>query len=162
VKQRLVKEGYDPRRITVIVNGLDPARFRGSQRGIHLRHELGLPPRAPLVAVFSRLNPLKGIEYFLDAAAGISVRFPEVRFLVVGEGRLLRDGVVVESPYKRELQGYARRLGLDGRVVFTGHRCDVPQLLSEVAVSVLPSLSEGLSNAVLESMATGVPVVATS
>src|SRR5207245_10444164 len=76
VKQRLVKEGYDPRRITVIVNGLDPARFRGSQRGIHLRHELGLPPRAPLVAVFSRLNPLKGIEYFLDAAAGISVRFP--------------------------------------------------------------------------------------
>src|SRR5437867_4020126 len=55
----------------------------------------------------------------------------------------------------------AKRLGLEGRVVFTGVRSDVAGVLSQVAVSVLPSLSEGVSNTVLESMAAGVPVVAT-
>ncbi len=71
------------------------------------------------------------------------------------------NGQVVE-PYKSELEGYALRLGLGGRVVFTGFRLDIPELLSEVAVSVLPCVSsEGLSNTLLESMAAGVPVVAT-
>jgi glycosyltransferase involved in cell wall biosynthesis len=162
VKHRLVEEGYDPGRITVISNGIDVARVGRSERGTHLRHELGLPPRAPVVAVFSRLNPLKGIEYFLEAAASVGARFPEARFLVVGDGHVLQDGVVVDSPYKRELEAHAVRLGLEGRVVFAGFRLDVPDLLSEVAISVLPSLSEGLSNSVLESMGAGVPVVATA
>jgi glycosyltransferase involved in cell wall biosynthesis len=93
---------------------------------------------------------MKGIQYFLDAAVILAERFPEARFLVVGDG---------ES--RRELEGHAGRLGLGRRVVFTGFRCDVPELLSEAEVCVLPSLSEGLSNALLESMAAGVPVVAT-
>src|SRR5207249_10888365 len=59
------------------------------------------------------------------------------------------------------LEAMAKRLGLEGRVVFTGVRSDVADVLSQVAVSVLPSLSEGVSNTVLESMAAGVPVVAT-
>src|SRR5256886_4183628 len=69
--------------------------------------------------------------------------------------------MVVDSPYKRELEGYAVQLGLGERVVFAGFRLDVPEILAEVAVSVLPSLSEGLSNVLLESMAAGAPVVAT-
>src|SRR5262249_5467856 len=63
--------------------------------------------------------------------------------------------------YRRELEDHIWRLGLKGRVVFTGFRSDVSDLLSDVTVSVLPSLSEGLSNAVLESMASAIPVVAT-
>jgi glycosyltransferase involved in cell wall biosynthesis len=70
--------------------------------------------------------------------------------------------VVQENVYRAELEALARRLGLEGRIVFTGFRLDVPDLLSEVTVSVLPSLSEGLSNTILESMAAGVPVVATT
>jgi L-malate glycosyltransferase len=161
IKQRLVAEGHRAERITVIPNGLDPARFGRRGGGAGLRHELGLSAGAPLVAMFARLGPLKGIEYFLEAAAQVAAGFPEVRFLVVGEGRIVEDGVIVDSPYKRELERKAARLGLARRVVFTGFRLDVPELLAEVAVSVLPSLSEGLSNAVLESMAAGVPVVAT-
>lgn len=162
IKVRLVGEGYDPGRITVISNGISLSRPEGRSAEGGLRRELGLPPEAPLVAVLSRLNHLKGIEYFLEAAARVATRFPEVRFAIVGDGRTICDGLIVESPYKRELEAHAVRLGLGGRVVFTGFRLDVPELLAEVAVSVLPSLSEGLSNAVLESMAAGVPVVATA
>jgi glycosyltransferase involved in cell wall biosynthesis len=163
IKQRLASDGYDAERITVITNGIDFAPFHRAPEPGRLRRELGLPTGAPLVAVFARLHPVKGIEYFLEAATGVSARFPAARFLVVGEGCIVRDGVVVESPYKQELKARAHRLGLADRVVFTGFRSDVPALLAEVSVSVLPCISnEGLSNSVLESMAAGVPVVATT
>jgi glycosyltransferase involved in cell wall biosynthesis len=150
IREALVKEGYAPCKIVVIRNGIMLSRFGKRQRGGLLRQELGLPLSAPLVMVSSRLNQMKGIQYFLDAAVILAQRFPEARFLVVGDG---------ES--RTELEAYAGRVGLGRRVVFTGFRCDVPELLSEAEVSVLPSLSEGLSNALLESMAAGVPVVAT-
>jgi glycosyltransferase involved in cell wall biosynthesis len=93
---------------------------------------------------------MKGIPYFLDAATVLAERFPDVCFLVVGDGAI-----------KRELEEQACRMGLGQRIAFTGFRSDVPELLSEAAVSVLPSLSEGTSNTLLESMAAGIPVIAT-
>ena len=66
-----------------------------------------------------------------------------------------------DEGYREALAACVARLGLEGRVVFTGLRLDVPEILSQVSVSVLPSLSEGLSNVLLESMAAGVPVIAT-
>jgi glycosyltransferase involved in cell wall biosynthesis len=150
IRDKLVEQGYAPGKIIVIRNGITLAKFGKRQRNSLLRQELALPLSAPLVVVFSRLNQMKGIQYFLDAAVILAGRFPDVRFLVVGDG---------ES--RKELEEYACRLGLGQRTVFTGFRSDVPELLSEAAVSVLPSLSEGLSNSLLESMAAGVPVVAT-
>ena len=155
VKTWLVNEGYDERRITVIRNGIDPAPFGRKATDGKLHQELGLPPGAPLVAVLCRLSPIKGIEYFLEAATTVAASAPEARFLIVGEAESK------DAEYRRRLEAYADRLGLGRRVVFTGLRLDVPEVLDEVAVSVLPSLSEGLSNVLLESMAAGVPVVAT-
>lgn len=150
IRDKLVEQGYAPDKIIVIRNGIALAKFGNRQRDSLLRQELALPVSAPLVMVFSRLNQMKGIQYFIDAAVILAALFPDVRFLVVGDG---------ES--RKELEEYARRQGLGPRTVFTGFRNDVPELLSEAAVSVLPSLSEGLSNTLLESMAAGVPVVAT-
>jgi glycosyltransferase involved in cell wall biosynthesis len=105
---------------------------------------------------------VKGLEDFLDAAALVARRNGAARFLIVGDGHVCRDGAVVpDAEYRQALEARARRLGLGDRVVFTGVRLDVPEVLAQVAVSVLPSLSEGLSNVVIESMAAGVPVVAT-
>ena len=155
VRRWLVEDGYDERRITVIRNGIDPAPYARKASPGKLHQELGLPPDAPLVAVLSRLSPIKGLEYFLEAAATVAAAAPDVRFLIVGEAEKK------DIEYARSLEAYANRLGLGRRVVFTGLRLDVPRVLDEVAVSVLPSLSEGLSNVLLESMAAGVPVVAT-
>jgi len=162
VRRWLVADGFRPERIVVIPNGVDLARFPPAAPRPGLRGELNLPPEAPVLAVLSRLTRLKGFEQFLEAAALVSARFPAARFMIVGDRSILRDGAVVgDAQYRAELQSLADRLGIGDRLVFTGYRMDVPAVLAEVSVSVLPSLSEGLSNAVLESMAAGVPVVAT-
>jgi L-malate glycosyltransferase len=155
VRQWLIDQGYDESRITVIRNGVDMKRFAVPADGPRIRAELGVAPRAPLVAVVSRLSRTKGLEDFLEASADVARTIPEARFLIVGEGTFK------DSEYQRDLAARANRLGVGDRVVFTGLRLDVPELLSEVAVSVLPSLSEGLSNTLLESLAAGVPTVAT-
>jgi glycosyltransferase involved in cell wall biosynthesis len=150
VRKRLTNEGYDAEKIVVIHNGIELARYARKPAELGLHRELGVPSNTPLVAVFARLNELKGIEYFLQAVAGLIERFDNVRFLIVGDGAS-----------RAPLEKYAGELGLNKHVVFLGFRLDVPTLLSEISVSVLPTLSEGLSNSLLESMAASVPVVAT-
>jgi glycosyltransferase involved in cell wall biosynthesis len=149
IREALIGQGYRPGNIVVIKNGVVASRPATRENGAFLRRELGVPASAPLVFVFSRLNTMKGVEYFIEAAASVAGKFPEARFLIVGDGGR-----------RTELEAHARRLGLENRVIFTGFRTDVPELLSEAAISVLPSLSEGLSNSLLESMASGVPVIA--
>ncbi len=153
VRTALVKQGYDPARITVIRNGIEVARFKDSQTSGVVRALLGIPDDAPIIAVFARLNPLKGLEFFLEAAALLRLRFEDARFLIVGDS--------ISRAYRDELESRTEALGLGARVFFTGFRTDIPELLGEVSVLVLPSLAEGLSNVILEGMAAGVPVVAT-
>src|SRR5260221_7747933 len=162
VRRWLLDEGFPAGRIGGIPNGIDVARFAAPRGAGIKRRWIGLPGSGPVVAVVGRLHGMKGVEYFLQAAAIVSRRFPEARFLIVGDRLAVRDGVVVSEPSDRaELLALADSLGLVGRLVFTGFRLDIPELLAEIDLSVLPSLSEGLSNVLLESMAAGVPVVAT-
>src|SRR5262249_58009302 len=78
----------------------------------------------------------------------------DIRFLMIGAGSS-------ETNYRSEVETLARQLRLDHRVIFTGQRQDVPEILRDVDIVVHPSLTEGLSNVILEAMAAGVPVVAT-
>ena len=163
IRRSLVEEGYSPQRIQVIRNGVAPSAFVARSSGHGVREELGVPAGAPIVAMLSRLNGLKGVDDFLHAAARVAARVPDARFLLIGDGVVPQNGAIVKNrSYCDALQASAARLGLADRLVFTGFRMDVARLLSECQVSVLPSLSEGLSNTLLESMAAGVPVVATN
>ncbi len=155
IRRRLAAEGYDRGRIRVIHNGIASAPVPLVD-GSALRRELDVPQDAPLVGVVARLDRIKGIEYFLEAAVQTAARRPDVRFLIVGDTHANRGG------YREHLKRLAASLGVGNLVRFTGFRIDVPALLSIFSVSVLPSLSEGLSNTLLESMAAGIPVVATA
>jgi glycosyltransferase involved in cell wall biosynthesis len=155
VRNWLVSLGVDQNHIDVIPNGIAVNERLTRSRDFGIRHELGIHPKAPVVAVISRLNPGKGIEYLLKAVVTVREQFPEARFLIVG-------GSYFDPAYKPSLQLLARELNVADRVVFTGERNDIQQLLQEVNISVLPSLGEGLSNSLLESMAAGLPVIATN
>ena len=155
VREWLIDDGYDASKIAVIRNGVDLARFEHPPSPVNLRRDLGLADDTPLVGVVSRLTRLKGLEYFLEAAAIVRSQLPAVHFLVVGETSPM------DRAYLGELQEYAARCGVAGHVTFAGLRTDVPAVLSSLTVSVMPSLNEALSNVVLESMAAGTPTVAT-
>jgi L-malate glycosyltransferase len=156
VKDWLVNdEGYDPSNIVVIRNGVDIARFEGAPAAERIRRELGIAPHIRLVVVVSRLARLKGIEYFLEAAAALKPRYRDVQFLIVGETS------PPDPAYLAELKELASMLGVIDRVTFMGLRSDVPALLRAAEVAVMPSLNEALSNVLLESMAAGAAVVAT-
>ena len=162
IKAWLVDAGYDGNRITVIPNGVDVSRFEPA-RSNRLRSDLGLTADAPLVGVLGRVSGRKGLEDFIAAASIVAPRFPSARFLIIGEPSFSSRGsqIHVDETYTNELKALAERHGVKDRVIFTGFRSDVARILPELTVSVLPSLSEGLSNTLLESMAAGVPVVAT-
>lgn len=87
---------------------------------------------------------------------------PDARFLIVGTSLKCEEGVASEDhDYQSALEGLVDSLGINEKIIFTGHRDDAPDVLAAADISVLPSHSEGLSNTILESMSAGLPVIAT-
>src|SRR4051812_25811871 len=150
VRDRLIEDGYNSGKISVIRNGIIPVQTERLERGGPIRREFGIPDDAPILLILSRLNALKGIPYLLGAMPAVLAKFPKTRLLIVGDGA-----------QRQTLERQTESLGLKRAIIFTGFRMDVPNLLRETSISVLPSLSEGLSNVLIESMAAGIPTVAT-
>jgi glycosyltransferase involved in cell wall biosynthesis len=131
-------------RVLVVWNGVDaPARLRPSGA---LRADLGIPEGAPVVGAVARLATQKRLELLLDAAA----RLDGARCVIAGDG-----------PEGAALRERARALGIEERVTFLGHREAVGDVLDALDVFVVTSRVEGMSNAMLEALAAGVPVVST-
>lgn len=145
-------EGIEPGRLRVILNGFaGEPRIAGDETArLRARQALDLPLDAPVIGIVANLRPVKRLDVFLRAAARAREALPDARFVIVGEGEE-REG----------LQALARSLGLNGEARFAGRRSDVPGLLPAFDVGVLSSDSESFSNAVVEYMAAGLPVVAT-
>lgn len=137
--------------VVYIPNGLDPARVKPNRDAGSLARDLGIDGSAPIVAMAARLVPVKGPDLFLESARRILAVRPDVRFLIIGEGPLLST-----------LKDRARRSGLEQSVLFLGHRDDIPDLLQLVRIVLIPSRHEGLPIFLLEAMASGKPVVASS
>jgi glycosyltransferase involved in cell wall biosynthesis len=151
VKEFNIKNsGIDPGKFATIYNGIDIEEFNKDFDYQTKRKELGVEKDELLVGIFARLYPQKGHKHFLEAASKINEIIVNVKFMVVGEG-----------PLESELKEQAMQLGIRGKVIFTGLRHDIPELLNIIDVSTLSSFKEGFSNIILESMAAGKPVVAT-
>ena len=103
------------------------------------------------MAVISRLDENKGLECFIKAIPKIVEKIPTIHFLVVGTGRI-----------EEKLKELTKQLNIADRVEFTGFRKDIAEILATVDVTVMPSPEEGMSMSALESMASAVPVVATT
>ena len=163
IKRWLTRTGYDPSKIVVIPNGVDTARFVDMRPQVEIRRELGIPDNVPVVAMMARLIKKKGVDHLVDAAIALHARWPDVRFLIVGAAPLVSGGATAEeAAFADQLKARVQAQGLEHRIIFTGFRNDIPSLLSVVDVGVLPSLSEGLSNSVLESMAAGRATISTN
>ena len=102
------------------------------------------------IAMIARMNdPAKRHDIFLQAAGRLAAKYPHIEFLLAGDGDL-----------RPRLEKLAESLGLGRRAIFLGERHDIPAVLAAAEISALPSISESLSNSIMESMAAGVPVVA--
>ena len=144
------KVGVCPERITVLYNGVDvpppPTQFDVDA----CRREFGLPEKDQIVGVVGNLYPVKGHQYLIEGIPAVLKKCPDTSFIFAGRGQL-----------EMELKNQVHRLGLSERVHFLGLRQDIQAILAMLDVFVLPSLSEGLSMAILEAMMAKKPVIAT-
>jgi len=144
VQQRTIQvEGIKREKTRVIHNGISLDDFKTTSGKKDDRH--------PVVGIIANLNrPVKRVDLFIKAAALVHKALPDAAFWIVGDGYLRPD-----------LERLSSTLGLNSGLSFLGRRDDVKALLSQMTIGVICSDSEGLSNSIMEYMASGLPVVAT-
>lgn len=137
-------------RFRVIYNGVDTQRFFPRGEAVRRRGVQGVPADRIVIGSIGRLVAIKDHRTLLKAAERLLSKEKDIHVLIVGTG-----------PELENLQTYSRQSDLlKDRVSFAGSSDNVPELLSAMDIFVLPSICEGLSNTILEAMASGVPVIA--
>jgi glycosyltransferase involved in cell wall biosynthesis len=150
----LVRERHVPAdRVRLIWNGAPLEEFAHPHPHAReaVRAELGLEPQAIAIGTIGRLSEQKGQEGLLAAAAQVVPASADARFVLVGDGSL-----------EPALRAQAQQLGIAPRVVFAGHRTDIPSVLAALDVVCISSTYEGTPLALFEAMAAGKPIVSTA
>lgn len=147
------KRNISEEKLIVLHNGIPLEDFAvpDESRIQKERNRLGIKRESNVIGTVARLREEKGVKYLIQSAVKILDAFPDAVFLIVGDG-----------PLRKELVNLAKKLGLEYKVVFAGFCEDIPSILSIIDIVAVPSISEGLGIAVLEAMAMGKPIVATS
>lgn len=150
--QLIMEDRFESERISVVHNGIDVEHYGSASKHAHdpaFCGSLFVPKLVVMVANMHR--DVKGHGELLKAARAVCREYPGVRFLLVGDGEM-----------RSSFEAQARVAGLEESVVFLGHRTDVAEILVQCDIGVLPSRAEGLPNAVMEYMASGLATIATS
>lgn len=150
--------GHDISMYRIIHNGVDTERF-SPRDTLSLRRELCILEDEAVVGMFASFKEQKNHPLFFAAAQKVLKRISNARFLLVGD--MLHAGLHGSDAYMGRMNNLVDELGIRDRCLFLGNRDDVEQLYCVCDLTVLPSLFEGTPNTLLESMACGVPVVAT-
>ncbi len=142
-----------PERIITMYNGIDLSRFTNGtgQARQRARAELGIPADAPTMLSVAVLRPAKGIQFMIEAMPRILDHVPEARYVVVGGGE-----------HEAALKALAVERGVTDRVIFTGMRSDIPELLALADLFVHPTLDDALPTVLAEAMASHTPIVASA
>jgi len=141
--------GIKSSKIGKILNGVDIHKFSPGGRG-EARRAFGFLEEDILIGTVGRLDPIKDQRLLLQAFSNLQ-----------GDGNKLRLVLVGDGPERGSLESMREKLSCKDRIVFLGERSDIEYLLPMLDIFVLPSKNEGISNTILEAMATGLPVVAT-
>jgi glycosyltransferase involved in cell wall biosynthesis len=150
IRRMLEEDGTPQERLVTVHDGIDTARVERAAP-VNLREEFWFPANSVVAGNIAALVPHKGQKYLVEAAAAVIREVPEARFVILGEGEL-----------KAELDAQIRRLHLGQHVVLAGFRSDVLGLLKGLDLFVMSSVTEGLGSALLDAMAAGRPIVATT
>jgi glycosyltransferase involved in cell wall biosynthesis len=156
VRRLLLDWSIPSSKVVTIYSGIDTQCYEMAYSTGKLRYSLGITQETPLVGCIARLAPEKGLEDLLQAALYVAKRISDVLFIFIGSDES-HNGT-----YRQSLENYATKLGIRNKVVFTGFRKDIPELLQELDVVTLPSHTESLGLSVLEALAASRIVVATS
>jgi glycosyltransferase involved in cell wall biosynthesis len=148
VRQRLLKSGMIAKKISMIRNGIDLRPF--ARASAVVKDELGWGAYQ-VVGLVGRLSVEKGVDIFLHAAERVLAQCPDAKFIVAGDG-----------PDRAGLETLIDQLGIRGSVRMLGRRDDMPFLYASLDVMVSASRQEGLPIAILEGMASRLPLVATA
>jgi len=153
-KNLLATHPLRPDQVGIIHHGIDLDRFvPDPRRRDELRAELGIREHELLVGIVGRLQEAKGHLQFLEVAKRILPDFPDTRFVIVGEATRGEDeeaNVILDR---------IEKAGLGDRMILTGYRDDVPDLLGAMDLFLFPTHSEAFGLVIVEAMAMGVPVV---
>ncbi len=151
VKDFYVKKiGVQPEKITVIPNGIDTEYFDSILPNPNLRASPGIAPHDFVIICVANFHINKGHRYLLEAFESLFPKFRHAKLLLIGDGSKRKN-------LERQINAYQAKHS----ILFLGRRTDVPQLLKISDCFVLPTLFEGMSNALIEAMATGLPVITT-
>lgn len=143
--------GFDAHRITSVPTGIDSSQFHPGDKA-NARRALGLEPTARYIGIVATLRSWKGHLYLLDAFARLVPKDPALRLVIVGDG-----------PMQDVIVGRIKTLSLTDKVILAGRRKDVPAWLRALDVFCLPSYAnEGVPQALVQAMLTGLPVVTTA
>jgi len=139
-------------KVFTVHNGINIKRLKKNHESKHsIRSEYGLKKDCILIGAIAGLRKQKALNYFIEAAKLVSNEFSNVKFIIVGDGEL-----------REELGELSNNLNMSDKIIFTGFREDVPQIIKELDIFCLSSIYEGLPISLLEALGNSTPVVVTA
>ncbi|MCB1141377.1 MAG: glycosyltransferase family 4 protein [Leptospiraceae bacterium] len=149
IKEILIKDGVNPEKIITVYSGIDLDRFERIKRNTKYKKEFDIKGRTVVFGNIAALVDHKDHETLIKAISLVQSK-RKVKLLIVGEGEL-----------EGHLKSLVKDLKIEDRVIFTGFRDDIPELLKFFDVFAITSKEEGLGTSVLDAMASGLPIIAT-
>lgn len=145
--------GVPENRVDVAGEGVDLKEFHPGVEGRGFRAEFAIPEEAPVFGLVAMIRDEKGHYHFVNAASRVLTKVPNARFVIVGEGA----GPQVEKLRRKVLRDFPHK---PSPVIFTGYREDMPEIMAEIDVLVVPSMQEAQTIVIPQAFASGKPVIA--
>ncbi len=150
IRDILLQSGISPEKVITVYSGIDPKRFTKLPPADHLREEFGIGKNELVITNIAALVDHKDQDTLIRSISQIQTSVP-FKVLIVGQG-----------PLEKRLKALANDLQVSSKIVFTGFRKDILEILSLTDIFTLTSKEEGLGTSVLDAMASGKPIIATS